>query len=385
MNTNHTSQSSIDLANDSIAQHIDRKRATNGKPFVHPLSKVTSQLTDRVIDEKLSLAELAINDTDDAYEIPCEHVYNDDDYADIQNGNELDPIIYNTSQWSKLATVKKEHIYEQIVLKDGAVECIDGDDYDDADLGGVDVGVDRQSNGNAGNDFVADALVPDVKQQQPKQQHQKSFVHTLSPKCANGEKPPESPTLSLKSSSDGDTKSTKSQLFAICAQVNGLSTMNETADEDTAMSVALDTVANDIYETIDAVSQDVNDDTISLQQSHNLTVSSASIYSTNSASSSASEQSTNKQAGDSYMTSNESLTEQNGVEPLKLTPAECTCLEIVETERAYNNDLSRIIQGYVGRQPTSDGLSMSLMYSCTHIILAMSYCNCVYLFSFAGI
>lgn len=334
MSRNHTT---IDSTNESSANHTDRKR-TNGKSFVHPLSKVTSQLADRVSD-------LVIEDLDDEYEIPAEIVYNDANYTDIQNGNqinELDAVAYETKQWTKLETLKKEHIYEQIVLKNGSVDYSDVDD-DNGDEVEID---DKEPNGNVapnGIGIESDAVVPDILKQQ------KSFVHTISAKCANGgEKPPESPTLSHKSSSDSETRSTKSQLFAICAQANGLGAMHEPVDRDTAVSVTLETMANDIYETID--SQDVNDDSAGLQQSHNLTVSSASIYSSNSTSSSASDDHSPTKQNVSYLASNESLAEHNESEPPKLTPTECVCVEIVESERAYNNDLRQIIQGYVDRE-----------------------------------
>lgn len=322
MSKNHTT---IDSANDSTAYQTDRKRI-NGKAFVHPLSKVTSQLADRV-------NELVIEDLNDAYEIPAEIVYSDTNYADIENGNqinELDVDAFDTTQWTKLETLKKEHIYEQIVLKNGAMESSNGDTNveDDDD--------DRESNGNITNVTDVDDVGSDMKQQ-------RSFVHANSAKlCANGDKP-ESPTLSQRSSSDSETRSTKSQLFAICAQANGFSTSNE---RDTAVSVTLESMANDIYETIsnDTPSKDMSDDAVGLQQLHNFTVSSASIYSSNSASSSASdEQSSNKQS--MYLASNESLAEHSENGPSKLTPTECACLEIIESERAYNNELNKIIQG----------------------------------------
>lgn len=222
-----------------------------------------------------------------------------------------------------------------------------------------------------------------------------SFIHSMLNKCETnaidsspGGSAQNSPTLSQKSNESNTTDSrpikTKSQLFTIKAQVieqslKQLAERNSTGGGDS-------TTANEVKEIeVDKLtvpsSNDANSTTtncnsnsnsgsnsnnnasnnnkssgkengllpIDLKRTKIRPLSSVSISSTSSSSSSASDEHSSNQNAISYLASVESLADHSENElailSSNLTVTERSCLEIIDSERSYANDLGQVIRG----------------------------------------
>lgn len=210
-----------------------------------------------------------------------------------------------------------------------------------------------------------------------------SFIHSMLNKCETnasdsspGGSAQNSPTLSQKSAESGESraaiKPAKSQLFTIKAQVieqsikqlvernsAGDSTVAEKHTEkekDRESDVNKLTVpSNDANSTTSSnsssksTSKENGVPAIDLKRTKIRPLSSVSISSTSSSSSSASDEHSSNQNAISYLASVESLADHSENElailSSSLTVTERACLEIIDSERTYTNDLGQVIRG----------------------------------------
>lgn len=356
-----------DLSNDTNCNY-DRKRFTaspiiaqsntNCSKFKHPLSKNTCKLTQ-------SGNDLVIDDSDGGYETPSEISYStiDSEYKNIENGNsnhnydDLEDSVEEKTPTNEYPSMQfDENVYEEINCNQGCSE------YNEK---GKDDILINEENGNASETTINQNSEGTDATASIELKTQKSFLHSISPKCETNEQRSSSsiqhsPTLSQKSTGS-DTKSTKSQLFAIKAQVNEENTKNAIVGNnspinDTTNTNILnnDSNGNPITETHSNTksisNKENNEHSIGLKRNKKIRpLSSVSISSTSSSSSSASDEHSSNQNVISYLASVESLADhsENELSALttNLTVTERVCLEIFDSERSYVDDLGQVIRG----------------------------------------
>lgn len=324
---------------------------TNGCKFKHPLSKNTCKLTQ-------SGNDLVIDDSDGGYSTPPEIPYaNQDNLYDLVNANIHE---YSDPEDNVDKTPINECPPFDFNIKQNDINANDTDDvYEE-----VEVANDHKENWttNENNNTRNEEETSLISLKNP------SFIHSVannnkcehvsidSSQCASAQN---SPTLSQKSSSDcSDTKSTKSQLFAIKAQVIEQSTkqiqQQQQKHSPISDSSGIDTMANaenDSSATVNDVSQPKENGqfTIDLKRTKIRPLSSVSISSTSSSSSSASDEHSSNQNTISYLASVESLADHSENELAIISPSltvtERACLEIIDSERSYVDDLGQVIRG----------------------------------------
>lgn len=317
---------------------------SNGSKFKHPLSKNTCKITQ-------SGGNLVIDDSDGGYstppEIPYANLYDcvnsnintdsDEDAINKTPINECAPFDFNDAQ-DRINANDTDDVYEIIEVEN-------------------DQKTHWQTNEMDNNDANEETPLISVKNS--------SFIHSISNKIelnvpidsSHSASAQNSPTLSQKSSDSSETKSTKSQLFAIKAQVIEQSTKQASP---VSSSSGIDTTSvnaeNDSLPSNEAASQNHNDAlkengqlTIDLKRTKIRPLSSVSISSTSSSSSSASDEHSSNQNAISYLASVESLADHSenelAITSPSLTVTERACLEIIDSERSYVDDLGQVIRG----------------------------------------
>lgn len=377
---------------------------TNGSSkFKHPLSKNTCKLTqsggnDLVID----------GDSDGGYvtppEIPYANLINLDNVYDIVNGN-----VNNDDPVEDEDTVDKTPINDcptfdfnhEINSNDHLDDDDDDDVYDEVEKEEIQedkVNEEKQKSSENNNAIIGDDPLNSLKNT--------SFIHSIANKCerilindsSKNCSVQNSPTLSQKSTASNDsetaTKSTtatptRSQLFAIKAQVIEQSTKKHSSisgsmgDDTTKLMNAVESdplPANNDNETTTsppatatvttvttatvttatattpspptatvANHKENGQFTIDLKRTKIRPLSSVSISSTSSSSSSASDEHSSNQNTISYLASVESLADHSenelAITSPSLTVTERACLEIIDSERSYVDDLGQVIRG----------------------------------------
>lgn len=212
-----------------------------------------------------------------------------------------------------------------------------------------------------------------------------SFIHSMLNKCETNaiDSSPSgsvqnSPTLSQKSIGSSESRAAikpaaivKSQLFSIKAQVieqniKQLAERNSAGDstvaeKETEKEIVVDkltvpsndanstTNSNSTAPTKKSRSKENGVAAIDLKRTKIRPLSSVSISSTSSSSSSASDEHSSIQNAISYLASVESLADHSENElailSSSLTVTERACLEIIDSERTYANDLGQVIRG----------------------------------------
>lgn len=380
MNENH-------LGDDDSNLNCVRKRflssqitlpTTNGNSkFKHPLSKNTCKLTQ-------SGNDLVIDDSDGGYVTPPEIPYaNLDNVYDIVDENAN----VNSDDPDEEDTINKTPINECPTFDfNNEINANDLDDEDDVyDEVIKEDEVETEENdkdaweSNKNNNATIDSSLISLKNP--------SFIHSIVNKCehvpndsSQNDSVQNSPTLSQKSS-DSEPKSTKSQLFAIKAQVIEQSTKKHSPISSTSGN---DTTANAVESDTSPVNNNIDNETttataaavapttttppqplpiapttvkhkengqftIDLKRTKIRPLSSVSISSTSSSSSSASDEHSSNQNAISYLASVESLADHSenelAITSPSLTVTERACLEIIDSERSYVCDLGQVIKG----------------------------------------
>lgn len=329
----------------SIVAQLNVTPTTNGSKFKHPLSKNTDKLTQFVSD-------LVIDDSDGGYVTPPENLYenrdnnlyedinlNDHDYEDAEDvEDDMDKTPIN-----ECSTFKFDVVQDQI----------NGNEDDDVyDLVGNDPNwIDTTNEQNQVNDEQRTSL------------KNTSFIHSQANKTesipndsSHSGSAQNSPTLSQKSTDSETTKTTKSQLFAIKAQVIEQQNVkhppvsNQSADLSiTEKEIETNEKTTATNEKTTANHKENGQITIDLKRTKIRPLSSVSISSTSSSSSSASDEHSSNQNAISYLASVESLADHSENElailSSSLTVTERACLEIIDSERSYVNDLGQVIKG----------------------------------------
>lgn len=374
----------------------------NGCKFKHPLSKNTCKLTqsgnDLVID----------GDSDGGYvtppEIPYANLHDDNLYdlvnSNVSNDDESEDVVDKTP-----INEYQEFDFATTTIEDHINCNVDDDVYDEVEKieePKCDWTSNENSNGKNGVDDDDDedsgtvAALCSLKNT--------SFIHSFTQKnehVANGndstsqsDSIQNSPTLSQKSnnSDNSETKSRKSQLFAIKAQVIEQSTKNhstinnssmdndilppvinvENGVDDTVPSLSNETIPTTVPATTTIITESTATTvtatpttnttktsttnhkengqlTIDLKRTKIRPLSSVSISSTSSSSSSASDEHSTIQNPISYLASVESLADHSenelAINSASLTVTERACLEIIDSERSYVDDLGQVIRG----------------------------------------
>lgn len=349
---------------------------TNGSKFKHPLSKNTDKLTQFVSD-------LVIDDSDGGYVTPPEeNLYENHDNP----GNNVE-ILYENRENNLYEDVNLNvHDYEDaedIEEKTPINECeafnfdriqdqMNGNEDDDVyDIVEQDPNWDTHVNNKVDVSVVGDETRTSLKNT--------SFVHSIlnkSETILNGSSQngsaQNSPTLSQKSTDSTDTTKTtttpptststptKSQLFAIKAQLIEQSAKHSPVSNSSAdLSINENEKVTNLNEKTNAISthekptvathKENGQITIDLKRTKIRPLSSVSISSTSSSSSSASDEHSSNQNAISYLASVESLADHSENElailSSSLTVTERACLEIIDSERSYVNDLGQVIRG----------------------------------------
>lgn len=334
---------------------------TNGSKFKHPLSKNTCQLTK-------SGNDLVIDDSDGGYATPPEIIPQSmaNEYRYLtKHDHEIpdDPNHLDKTPTNQCPLIQFEHVLDQF---NGNGNDNNNHHHHHHDGIGIDDEYENVSMVHENN------LINEESSIAPK----KSFIHSFASKVAtelvlNNESKSDislqsSPTLSQKST-DSETKMIKSQLFAIKAQVSSEQSSTNSSLERNSLAddMHLDNNSENNYETIDeALIDDLNVTapmnkintptkcdpiTIDLKRTKVRPLSSVSISSTSSSSSSASDEHSTNQTAISYLASVESLADHSENESVALsatlTVTERACLEIIDSERSYVDDLGQVIKG----------------------------------------
>lgn len=351
---------------------------TNGSKFKHPLSKNTDKLTQFVSD-------LVIDDSDGGYVTPPEENL----YENHENnsGNNCE-ILYEN---------RENNLYEDVNLNvhdyEDAEDIEEKTPINECEPFNFDR-IQDQMNGNEDDD-VYDIVEQDPNWENITENHKvdvnvvsdetrtslknTSFVHSIlnkSETILNGSSQSgsaqNSPTLSQKSTDSTDTTKTttttsspttstptKSQLFAIKAQLIEQSAKHSPVSNSSG-DLSINEKDNDLTEKTNATSthekptkiathKENGQINIDLKRTKIRPLSSVSISSTSSSSSSASDEHSSNQNAISYLASVESLADHSENElailSSSLTVTERACLEIIDSERSYVNDLGQVIRG----------------------------------------
>lgn len=366
---------------------------SNNSKFKHPLSKNTSKLT------QSGGTSLIIDDSDGGYVTPPESICQfRNGFSDIENGNgfnhdrndENDDKTptneYPPSSIDSTSTIEL-HIANDTnsdyCNQNGQHETIEDDIYEDC------VPIDKPSDSHIESSNVLPKNV-------------KSFIHSMISKSSdtsfgeqNENKVQKSPTPS-NGSATSESKTIKSQLFAIRAQNNEKSTKKTSTSSSSCSSgdvpAADQSIASDNDDNNNENTNNSNGDSntnndninknadnadgesksnpvvvpnessnskqengeskIELKRMKVRPLSSVSISSTSSSSSSASDEHSSNQNAISYLASVESLADHSenefalGNSLTVKTVTERSCLEIVDSERSYVDDLGQVIKGY---------------------------------------
>lgn len=324
---------------------MDRKRSKphtttatqqNGSKFKHPLSKNTCKITQSTGND------LVIDDSDGGYATPPEIIPKSMMATNFHSNNIIDLNDIDKTPTNECPLIKFDHVLDQF----------------------------------NGNDAIDHDIVEENNLLNQENAIQKSFLHSFTSKMESASTESggddssiqNSPTLSQKST-DSDKKIVKSQLFTIAAAA---SQVNEQSSKHSSLSrnSSNETIANinnnnnvddddddDNYATISesapekmSTGQKTEQQTkIDLKRTKIRPLSSVSISSTSSSSSSASDEHSTTQNAISYLASVESLADhsENELNTLgtTLTVTERSCLEIVDSERNYVDDLGQVIKG----------------------------------------
>lgn len=343
MNENQNSTGDDPLVN-SVRKHLVSQivvPTTNGSKFKHPLSKNTCKIS------QSSGNYLVIDDSDGGYstppEIPYANLYDlvnsnlnsdpDEDAIDKTPINECPPFDFNNTQ-DQINSNDTDDVYEVIEVEKDQKDAWSPNETEN-------------NNGNEESALIS------LKNS--------SFIHSVANKneqatandSSHSASAQNSPTLSQKSSNSSETKSTKSQLFAIKAQVIEQSTKQHSP---ISSSSGIDTTSanaeNDslpINELAKSNHKENGQITIDLKRTKIRPLSSVSISSTSSLSSSASDEHSSNQNAISYLASVESLADHSENELAIISPSltvtERACLEIIDSERSYVDDLGQVIKG----------------------------------------
>lgn len=319
---------------------------TNGSKFKHPLSKNTGKLTQFGND-------LVIDDSDGGYVTPPENPYeNKDNFYDIVNSNVNDDVAEDG--------IDKTPVNECPSFEfDNVPDQINGNSLNNADNNGNDDVYDEVET-NHKLDWQTNEMANNQSNETPIiTLKNASFVHSTINKSEtiainpsqNGSSAHNSPTLSQKST-DSETKSTKSQLFAIKAQVIEQSVKHSPNSpvSNSSGNSSVNVENEKLHPTESPPNCKENGQiTIDLKRTKIRPLSSVSISSTSSSSSSASDEHSSNQNAISYLASVESLADHSENElailSSSLTVTERACLEIIDSERSYVNDLGQVIRG----------------------------------------
>ncbi|XP_055319453.1 uncharacterized protein LOC129577054 isoform X2 [Sitodiplosis mosellana] len=360
---------------------------TNGSSkFKHPLSKNTCKLTqsggnDLVIDGDsdggyVTPPEIPYANIDHVYDIVNANVNSDDpdeDTVDKTPINECPPFDFNHEINSNILD---DDVYDEVVKEEA-------NENEEAEAEHKNAWESSENNDTAAVATADDPLIS-LKNT--------SFIHSIANKCehvpandsSQSGSAQNSPTLSQKSTASHDSQTTKSttatptksQLFAIKAQVIEQSTKKHSPISSSSSGNDTTTLANAVESdplpatynnnneatavpvpaatppTTTAVNHKENAQfTIDLKRTKIRPLSSVSISSTSSSSSSASDEHSSNQNAISYLASVESLADHSenelAITSPSLTVTERACLEIIDSERNYVDDLGQVIRGYL--------------------------------------
>lgn len=374
----------------ATAQPIVVVPTTNGSKFKHPLSKNTDKLTQFGSD-------LVIDDSDGGYETPpenpyeCKHnslyddvnsnVYEDadgeGDYANCGGDSENNRSNNDNDEDDDKTPINEcEFDYDQVQgdhingNSNETVHDVDEDVYDE-----VEKAVEAMPTVTIATESVAPASTstPNLSLKNA------SFIHSMLSKCETSPivsspdgSAQNSPTLPQKSTEANEVQAIKgattikSQLFSIKAQVleqnakflaespNESTVTNGTGTESEANPLIVpsndkNSTSNHTNGNSKVGSKENGRSTIDLKRTKIRPLSSVSISSTSSSSSSASDEHSSNQNAISYLASVESLADHSENElailSSSLTVTERACLEIIDSERSYTNDLGQVIKG----------------------------------------
>lgn len=354
---NHPNNGNYDHKNRSTTTNTSTAPTTNGSKFKHPLSKNTCQLTK-------SGNDLVIDDSDGGYATPPEIIPQSmaNEYRYLTKNdheNPDDPDDLDKTPTNQCPLIQFEHVLDQL----------NGNNNTNHNDG---IGIDDEY------ETVCMVHENNLINEESSIAPKKSFIHSFASKVepvalktvlSNESKSDNSlqssPTLSQKST-DSETKMIKSQLFTIKAQVSEQSSKNSSLERNSLLTddMNLENNIENNYETIDEPIVDVSvpasvnkidsptkcdQINIDLKRIKVRPLSSVSISSTSSSSSSASDEHSTNQTAISYLASVESLADHSENELVALsatlTVTERACLEIVDSERSYVDDLGQVIKG----------------------------------------
>lgn len=342
---------------------ITTPTTTNGSKFKHPLSKNTCQLTKFGND-------LVIDDSDGGYATPPEIIPHSmaNEYRYLtQNDHENpnDPIDLDKTSTNQCPLIQYDNVLDQF---NGNGNGHNNNSHHNG------IGIDDDEYENVCM-IHENNLINEDTSIAPK----KSFIHSLATSKVDGNGAMDtmlsnesksdnslqsSPILSQKST-DNEIQMKKSQLFTIKAQVSEQNSKNLSLEQNGQLvnDINFDNSENN-YETIDERNDDVSVNlpiikinsppkcdqiNIDLKRTKVRPLSSVSISSTSSSSSSASDEHSTNQTAISYLASVESLADHSENELVALsatlTVTERACLEIVDSERNYVDDLGQVIKG----------------------------------------
>lgn len=390
------------------AQPIVVVPTTNGSKFKHPLSKNTDKLTqfgsDLVIDDSDGGYETP---PENPYE--CKHnslyddvnsnVYEDadgeGDYVNCDGDGENNKNNNDNDEDDDKTPINEfEFDYDQVQVdhingnSNENVHDMDDDVYDEVekppdwnDSNKVDDTV-TTNTAIASTPTVittAETVAPASTSTPNLSLKNASFIHSMLSKCETSPivsspdgSAQNSPTLPQKSTEANEVQAIKgattikSQLFSIKAQVleqnakfltespNESTVMNGTATENEANQLIVpsndkNSTSNHTNGNSKIGSKENGRLTIDLKRTKIRPLSSVSISSTSSSSSSASDEHSSNQNAISYLASVESLADHSENElailSSSLTVTERACLEIIDSERSYTNDLGQVIKG----------------------------------------
>lgn len=362
---------SIDNNNPNNGNYDHRHRSTtttitpttNASKFKHPLSKNMCQLTK-------SGSDLVIDDSDGGYATPPEIIPHSmaNEYRYLTKNdheNPDDPDNLDKTPTNQCPLIQFEHVLDTFNGNGNG----NGHDNHHHEGIGIDDEYENVCMVNENNLINEESSIASKK----------SFIHSFASRVepvamesmlSNESKSDislqSSPTLSQKST-DSETKMIKSQLFTIKAQASEQSSKNSSLERNSlADDINLDNSENN-YETIDEPNDDDVSVTAPAKQIHSPTkcdqinidlkrtkirpLSTVSISSTSSSSSSVSDEHSTNQTAISYLASVESLADHSENELVALsatlTVTERACLEIIDSERSYVDDLGQVIKGYI--------------------------------------
>lgn len=380
MNENHSLESLNDAIFMPSAKHerkmtLSSTSTSSGSRFKHPLSKNTCKLT------QSGGNDLVIDDSDGGYVTPPET------YAIVKNG------IYDSEEHQDRSDGDNNNDDEEKTpTNEYPPTTIDFNQQQPDDVKSMEISPPTEDSYNNNDQHDEDAeehiyeeCIPPSKMEYTPCQNEidnafprnvKSFIHSMISRNDDSVAGPvknevqKSPTPSI-SSTQSETKSPKSQLFAIRAQSIEKSTKNLSISSSTSCSSG-DTAAADesIVGNEDEKSSSnlesqkdsatVPDESTNLHSENDQSkidlkrvkvrpLSSVSISSTSSSSSSVSDDHSSNQNAISYLASVESLADHSENELValgnNLTVTERSCLEIVDSERSYVEDLGQVIRG----------------------------------------